>query len=656
MFYVSPLIDGNFYIYHPPSLSLYISYSSNHLTLSQNHRERDDNKKLRKENDELRLENLRIKEALSNPCCQHCGGPCVIGKMSMDGRRLRLENASLQAEIEKVSVWISKHGNQSEMPSTALPEPEPSHQLVVSGVVTGTVKVPLNTMEAESSRAAELRGPSVTVQSQAQVQRPFFENLAAVAMEELMVMAHAGEPLWIPGLDGYYEILNEDEYARAFPRGLGPKRLALRTEVTRGTTIMFTTPLFLVDIIMNVSKWSTFFSGIVSSADYLEMPFISIGSEGMLQLITAEFQVPSPLVPPRGCVFLRYCRKHAEGFWVIVDVSMNNHDNSEIRYRRRPSGCLIQEMSNGYSKITWVEHVEVDDSGVHDMYKAVVSSGLAFGAKRWLSTLERQCERLASISAINNPRFGLNANPEGRKNILRLVERMVVGFCGGVSGSRAQGWSHISGIGAEDVKITAKRNTVVTGSPPGITINASTSLWLPLPPGRIFHFLRTSRNLVFRAPSIWDVLANGATIEEACQIANGREEGNCISILNVRGPESPSHVMILQENCSHATGSYVIYAPIDVVALNAILTGQEADYVALLPCGFTIFPDLPYGMQDGLVGEGGSGGSLLTVSFQILVDSNPDSNISADTIANLNVLVTGTCDQIKGSLLAKNAP
>ena len=98
--------------------------------------------------------------------------------------------------------------------------------------------------------------------------------------------------------------------------------------------------------------------------------------------------------------------------------------------------------------------------------------------------------------------YSVIANPEGRKNILRLVERMVVGFCGGVSGSRAQGWSHVSGIGAEDVKITAKRNTVATGSPPGITVNASTSLWLPLPPGRIFHFLLTSRNEVFRAPSI----------------------------------------------------------------------------------------------------------------------------------------------------------
>lgn len=74
-------------------------------------------------------------------------------------------------------------------------------------------------------------------------------------------------------------------------------------------------------------------------------------SNFMHSKIAAEFQVPSPLVPPRECVFLRYCRKQTEGFWAIVDVSMNNHDTSEIRYRRRPSGCVIQEMSNGYSKV-----------------------------------------------------------------------------------------------------------------------------------------------------------------------------------------------------------------------------------------------------------------------------------------------------------------
>ena len=43
----------------------------------------------------------------------------------------------------------------------------------------------------------------------------------------------------------------------------------------------------------------------------------------------------------------------------------------------------------------------MDDRGVHNLYKQLVSSGQAFGAKRWVTTLDRQCERLASAMATN---------------------------------------------------------------------------------------------------------------------------------------------------------------------------------------------------------------------------------------------------------------
>ena len=50
-----------------------------------------------------------------------------------------------------------------------------------------------------------------------------------------------------------------------------------------------------------------------------------------------------------------------------------------------------------------MEHVEVDDRAVHNIYRALVNSGRAFGAKRWVSTLDMQCERLASVMATNIP-------------------------------------------------------------------------------------------------------------------------------------------------------------------------------------------------------------------------------------------------------------
>lgn len=65
----------------------------------------------------------------------------------------------------------------------------------------------------------------------------------------------------------------------------------------------------------------------------------------------------------------------------------------------------------------WVEHVEVDDRAVHNIYRALVNSGLAFGAKRWVSTLDRQCERLASVMASNMPAG------EGGGNLLLLSSK-----------------------------------------------------------------------------------------------------------------------------------------------------------------------------------------------------------------------------------------
>ena len=61
-------------------------------------------------------------------------------------------------------------------------------------------------------------------------------------------------------------------------------------------------------------------------------------------------------------------------------------------------------------QITWVEHVEVDERGVHSLYKQLVNSGHAFGAKRWVATLDRQCERLASSMATNIPTGDVGGN------------------------------------------------------------------------------------------------------------------------------------------------------------------------------------------------------------------------------------------------------
>lgn len=59
-------------------------------------------------------------------------------------------------------------------------------------------------------------------------------------------------------------------------------------------------------------------------------------------------------------------------------------------------------------QVTWIEHVEVDDQGVHYLGKPFVDSGLAFGAQRWVAVLSQQCDRLANTMVIDFPPNDIN--------------------------------------------------------------------------------------------------------------------------------------------------------------------------------------------------------------------------------------------------------
>ena len=52
-------------------------------------------------------------------------------------------------------------------------------------------------------------------------------------------------------------------------------------------------------------------------------------------------------------------------------------------------------------QVTWVEHAEVEEKPVHQIFSDYVCNGMAFGAQRWLTVLQRQCERVASLMARN---------------------------------------------------------------------------------------------------------------------------------------------------------------------------------------------------------------------------------------------------------------
>ncbi|KAK6149786.1 hypothetical protein DH2020_017311 [Rehmannia glutinosa] len=470
--------------------------------------------------------------------------------------------------------------------------------------------------------------------------KPMIIELAVAAMEELIRMAQTGEPLWIPSPDNCGEALSEDEYSRTFPRGIGPKPLGLKSEASRESAVVIMNHINLVEILMDVNQWSSVFSSIVSRAVTLEVLSTGVAGNynGALQVMTAEFQVPSPLVPTRENYFVRYCKQHTDGTWAVVDVSLDNLRPTSIsRCRRRPSGCLIQELPNGYSKVTWIEHVEIDDRAVHSIYKPLVNSGLAFGAKRWVATLDRQCERLASLMAnnISAGDVGVISSPEGRKSMLKLAERMVMSFCTGVGASTAHTWTTLSGSGADDVRVMTRKSMDDPGRPPGIVLSAATSFWLPVPPKRVFDFLRDENSRSeFCIESVADLRGQVGVV--APKIYRNKY---------VSPPKSqilrpPLHRGQFTYKCKfkpeqhadttrkrHRLNRIIRYlCPVDIVAMNVVLSGGDPDYVALLPSGFAILPDGPNNPAGGVPRS--DPGSLLDGCLSNIGRSVPTAKLS----------------------------
>lgn len=124
-------------------------------------------------------------------------------------------------------------------------------------------------------------------------------------------------------------------------------------------------------------------------------------------------------------------------------------------------------------------------------------------------------------------------------------------------------------------------------------------------------------------------------------------------------------MLILQETCIDAAGSLVVYAPVDIPAMHVVMNGGDSAYVALLPSGFAIVPDGPgsrgstaNGPSSGNGSNGGAtatgtprvGGSLLTVAFQILVNSLPTAKLTVESVETVNNLISCTVQKIKAAL------
>ncbi|CAL5381755.1 unnamed protein product [Camellia sinensis] len=640
----------------------------NRRTQMKTQLERHENSILRQENDKLRAENMSIREAMRNPICTNCGGPAIIGDISLEEQHLRIENARLKDELDRVCALAGKFlGRPISTLAASMPPGLPNSSLELGvgsngfgGLGTVATTLPLGPDFGISS------GLPVVAPPRAPAERSIFLELALAAMEELVKMAQTDEPLWFRSFEGGREIMNHEEYLRTFTPCIGLKPNGFVTEASRETGMVIINSLALVETLMDSNRWAEMFPCMIARTTTTDVISGGMGGtrNGALQLMHAELQVLSPLVPVREVNFLRFCKQHAEGVWAVVDLSIDHIRETSgapptfVSCRRLPSGCVVQDMPNGYSKVTWIEHAEYDERVIHHLYRPLISGGMGFGAQRWVATLQRQCECLAILMSSSVPSRDHTAiTASGRRSMLKLAQRMTDNFCAGVCASTVHKWNKLSASNVdEDVRVMTRKSVDDPGEPPGIVLSAATSVWLPVSPQRLFDFLRDER-----LRSEWDILSNGGPMQEMAHIAKGQDHGNCVSLLRASAMNAnQSSMLILQETCIDAAGSLVVYAPVDIPAMHVVMNGGDSAYVALLPSGFAIVPDGPE--SRGPVGNGpangASGGvpaqrvsgSLLTVAFQILVNSLPTAKLTVESVETVNNLISCTVQKIKAAL------
>ncbi|OAY48269.1 hypothetical protein MANES_06G145500v8 [Manihot esculenta] len=642
----------------------------NRRTQMKTQLERHENIILRQENDKLRAENELLKQNMTDPICNNCGSPVVPGPVSYEQQQLRIENARLNDELGRVYALANKFlGRPLSSSSGHVPPFDSNSKLDLSvgrngygGLGSIETSLPIGLDYSDGLTMPLMKPMTSPMLNEVPYDRSLFIDLALAAMDELIKIAQIDSPLWMT-MDGGKDALKHEEYMRTFSPCIGVKPSSFVTEATRETGIVIINSLALAETLMDVNRWLEAFPGLIAKASTIDVISSGVGGtkNGALQLMHAEFQVGSPFVPVRQVRFLRFCKQHAEGVWAVVDVSIDANQESSNSHsfaacRRFPSGCIMQDMPNGCSRVTWVEHSEYDESAVHQLYRSVLSSGLAFGARRWVATLQRYCE---CMSILMSPTISAEdqtvINISGKKSMLKLARRMVDNFCSGVCASSVHKWDKLLvGNVGEDMRILTRKNINDPGEPPGIVLSAATSVWLPVMRDRLFDFLRDERSR-----SEWDILSHGGMMQEMVHISKGHNRGNCVSLLRstaVSPNANENSMIILQETWNDASSSLVVYAPVDIQSISVVMNGGDSTYVALLPSGFVILPD-DTSSQGGpnfsstLVkrdSDGGDGGgSILTVGFQILVNNLPTAKLTVESVETVNNLISCTIQRIK---------
>lgn len=242
---------------------------------NQTQLERHENSLLRQENDKLRVENMSMREAMRNPMCSNCGGPAIIGEISLEEQHLRIENARLKDELDRVCALAGKFLGRpipNSMPNSSLELGVGNNGSTFGGLNNTLPNSTLPDFGVGISSPLGMVSPPVPSPptrpttnlvvtagfDRSSVQRSMFLELALAAMDELVKMAQTGEPLWIRSSsnssleEGGREILNHEEYTRTMtPPCIGLRPNGFVSEASRETGVVIINSLALVETLMD---------------------------------------------------------------------------------------------------------------------------------------------------------------------------------------------------------------------------------------------------------------------------------------------------------------------------------------------------------------------------------------------------------------------
>ncbi|XP_076953065.1 homeobox-leucine zipper protein ANTHOCYANINLESS 2-like [Bidens hawaiensis] len=575
---------------------------------------RDEISSLKKENEKLKLEILALKEAAKNSICSKCGAQATILDSFIEQQKLKIENERLKEKLNRVTALLLTNN-------------------YVKFAEGSSNNNSTNPLESQSQMRNEIY-----------IQKNGYLEQASRAMEEILRLGLVNAPLWKRNKEGGGETLEFVEYVKAFTPCLDTKPPGFVSEATRASSMVPISGSALVEALLNADQWRDMFTGLIGSCTTMEVISQGLGGSrsGALQLLMlkdqnfmqmkVEIQVISPIVPVRVLKFIRFTKQQAEGLWIMADLSIKNGMEGHVT-RRCPSGCVIHDMRNGLSKITWIEHVEYNKQSVPYQYRKLISSGLGFGEKRWISALLRHCE---GIRATTSPTLNTHLLKDTKGSLKCLAQRMKSIFCAGICLTDGQGWELISE--APGTPRVMEHKCVVGSSEPLLITSATYSVWIPTNHQHLFGLL-IRQDL----RCMWDLICHKIATNDMIHFPLGQDknDSNCILTFNSNTLVHDDQIMVLQENSSDMTGSLIVYATVDYSTLSLLLYGKDTSSVALMPLGLSFVPG--YG-EDGTGSTDGECGSMVTVEYQIL-QATP--NLTTETISTINDLVLRTVLGIK---------